>query len=239
MPKPVIYGTAFPIAPGIFATAGHVVTDAMSDGVLGLTVVTGPGDSVEHYACPDVEVVVEIDFGMIRCPGLSHIKPIPIDFDRPLGLLASVSAVGFPMAVDAEFVALVPRGFGGYVNCRRELYHLAGQPTGYEVSFFAPQGLSGAPLVSAHYGRPACYGYVIQQSTIGIGDEHTPVGLAVGINSLLSVRSNYAGGPLAKMFRRDFVAAKRSPKRLPGGWRPTNNNDLDEGWPGDEPTPTR
>ena len=31
--KPFIYGTAFPILPGLFATAGHVLEDAAADGV--------------------------------------------------------------------------------------------------------------------------------------------------------------------------------------------------------------
>ena len=43
-PRPVIYGTAFPIAAGIFATALHVIQAARVDGIPGLSVVQ-PGRS--------------------------------------------------------------------------------------------------------------------------------------------------------------------------------------------------
>jgi hypothetical protein len=124
-----------------------------------------------------------------------------------------------------------PPGLGGWVNSRRELHQLPRQPSGYEVSFYAPQGLSGAPLGSTDHGHPACYGCVIQQSTLGVGGEHTPVGITVPIDSLLTLKSSsYAeAGPLAKMLGRGFRAPQAQPERLPGGCRPVNNADLEGG----------
>lgn len=232
-PKPVIYGTAFPIAPGIFATAAHVIANASADGTPGLSHVSGPGQRVLHYPIESHELCMPIDLALISCPSLKHLSAIPIDFDRALDMLASASAMGFPLALDAEFVTCIPRAFGGYVVTRRALHHLPTQPPGYEVSFFAPQGLSGAPLVSTHFGRAFCYGYVIQQSTIGIGDEKTPVGLAVDIKVLLSVKSSYAPDQgLASLFGRDSVLPRAaSPGRATSTFQ---LEGLDNGWPDDD-----
>ena len=43
-PKPLIYGTAFPILPGLFVTAGHSARDARADGLLGLVRLNSGGD---------------------------------------------------------------------------------------------------------------------------------------------------------------------------------------------------
>ena len=82
----------------------------------------------------------------------------------------------------------------------------SGNPVGYEVSFFAPQGLSGAPLVSTVHGAPRCYGYMVQQGSLGIGGDVTPVGIAVAIEVLLTVAST--GRPFARAFGREPVKSQ-------------------------------
>jgi len=121
------------------------------------------------------------------------------------------------------------------VVARRDLRQLARQPTGYEVSFFAPQGLSGAPLVSTAHGAPRCYGYMIQQGTLGLGSDVTPVGIAVGIEVLLTIQ--FDGRPLAQTFGREPVVA-RAPvaPSLPGGLPLAIDAGVD-GWPDDAPAP--
>ena len=235
-PKPVIYGTAFPIAPGLFATAGHVVRDADADGRVGLSYFTGAGEPVVHHHVPACEYIREIDLGLMQCPSLAHLAPIALEFDRQLDMLHPAMAMGFPMALDVEFVSCVPRGFEGSVVTRRQLYHLPAQPPGYELSFFAPQGLSGAPLMSMVHGTPRCYGYVVQQSTIGLGPEKTPVGLAVSIEVLLTVKTSFAAdGYLASVFGKHHVLPRRpAQKKLPGGMRQTPAEDLEHGWPDDD-----
>jgi hypothetical protein len=237
-PKPLVYGTAFPIASGVFATAAHVMTAAKADGTPGLSYMTAAGDNMMLHEIKDYEIVSAIDLALISCPSLAKLPPLPIDFDRTLDFLANASALGFPLAMEAEFVTCIPRAFGGHIVCRRELYHLPGQPAGYEVDFATPEGLSGAPLISTHFGKAFCYGYIIQQSRLGIGDRTTDVGIAVDIRALLSSKSAYApGGQLARLFGRDPVAPhKPSPKRLPGGAGGfTLDEQLDEGWPDDLP----
>src|SRR5262252_698395 len=233
-PRPIVYGTAFPIAEGLFVTAGHVVRDAQSDGELALSVVV-PGQGLRPFRAGLIEMFDPLDLALITCKRLAHLPALRPEFDRPLGLLAPVSAVGFPLSIDAEYVSVTPRAFGGFVVARRDLRQLPSQPTGYEVSFFAPQGLSGAPLVSTAHGAPRCYGYMIQQGTLGLGEDVTPVGIAVGIEVLLTIQ--YDGLPLAPVFGRDPVVA-RAPvaPSLPGGLPLAIDAGVD-GWPDDAPAP--
>jgi hypothetical protein len=152
----------------------------------------------------------------VTCEYLRHLSPMRLDFDRPLGLLAPVSAVGFPLAMDAEYVSVTPRAFAGFVVARRDLRQFSAQPTGYEVSFFAPQGLSGAPLVSTAFGAPRCNGYVVQQGTLELGRDVTPVGIAIGIEALLTVQ--FDGRPLAHRFGREPVLPRKPTQPpFPGG----------------------
>jgi hypothetical protein len=233
--KPIAYGTAFPIAPGVFATAAHVVHDADVDGEPVLAVVSGAGGTkIRPYRIEQFEQVKAIDLGLLYCSTLRHLPPMPLDFDRPLGMLARVTAIGFPFALDAEYVTVVPRGFGGHVVTRRELYHLPGQPPGYEVSFCAPQGLSGAPLISMAFGEPRCYGYIVQQSTIGTAEALMPAGIAVGIEAVLSVMSK-DGEHLAHLFGREFRPFAATPRRSAQFVLP---DDLDTGWPDDDLPPS-
>jgi len=244
-PKPLVYGTAFPLAPGLFATAAHVIEAAAADGTPGLSYVSSAADPMVHYAVKSYELVKAIDLAILEAPSLAKLPAFPIDFDRKLEFLANASALGFPLAMDAEFVTCIPRAFGGHVVRRRELYQLPGQPPGYELSFPAPEGLSGAPLVSTHYGKAFCYGYIIQQSTLGIGDHRAAVAIAVDVDVLLSVKTKYtSSGALAQLFGRTPVDAhKPSPKQLPGGASGFTLTELEEGWPDDdlpsldEPTP--
>ncbi len=229
-PKPVIYGTAFPVLPGLFATAGHVATDVRADGPPGLVQITEHRE-IRASEITGFEVFDGIDLALLVCPGLANLVPMPLEFDRELTLLDPAYAIGYPFALDPEWVTVVPRGFRGYVVTRRELYQLAGQPAGYELSFHAPQGLSGAPVVSHVQGDQRCYAYIIQQASLGSGEDKALVAVAVDIRVLLTIKTELMGiGPLALAFGREPVAP-RAPNQaqLPGGRRPIV--DEAEGWP--------
>jgi hypothetical protein len=232
-PKPLAYGTAFPVAPGVFLTAAHVIKDARVDGIPGLSVMK-PGEQAFAHDIVEYELVDAIDLAILRCPSLSDLPRLEMDFDRPLDMFMPAQAVGFPFAVDAEYVRIVGRGFAGHVITRRELYHLPAQPPGYELSFFAPRGLSGAPVMSMGYRVPKVYGYIVQQSVIGSTDSQVPVAIAVDISVLLSIKhSSIACGPFAGLFGRDLVTPRPpSVKQLPGGMKPVNT-DPSDGWPDD------
>ena len=101
------------------------------------------------------------------------------------------------------------------------------------MSFAAPQGLSGAPLISTALSgdEPFCYGWIIQQGTLGLGEEKTSVGLAVSIETLLSVKSSMLEAPLAVLWNRNHVnPPPRSEKQLPDGIEPPDTAP-DIGWP--------
>jgi hypothetical protein len=229
--KPLAYGTAFPVLPGVFVTAAHVISDARADGALSLSWMT-PDRDVKVFPIVDCERFSPVDLAICHCPDLQQLTPISLDFDHTLDLLVPSYAIGFPYAVDPEWVTMAPRAFRGYVVTRRELYHLPAQPPGYEVSFPAPQGLSGAPLVSHVQGDHRAYGYVIQQGVLGVGEHQAVVGVAVSIEVLLSIRTNINGiGALALAFGREpRELPPPSKPRRPGGVTPVDDMT---GWPDD------
>src|SRR5262249_2279469 len=158
------------------------------------------------------------DLALLWCSALRDVRPFPLEFDQTLAIGDQVTAIGFPMAVDPEWVSIAHRGFTGHVVTRRELYHIQpDQPPGYEVSFLAPRGLSGAPLVSRRRGDHYCFGYIVQQSTIGTSADPTPVGIAVDIKVLLTVRSKIIGNTMASLFGRELITLTATPPQLPGG----------------------
>jgi Trypsin-like peptidase domain len=233
--RPIVYGTAFPIGPGVLLTAGHVWEAAFADGIPILSKIPVPGGTFRPLQVDDAELFRTIDVALISCPALGDVMPLPLDFDRRLAIGDPAYAIGFPMAVDAEWVSIVHRGFTGHVITRREMYHIPGQPPGYELSFYAPQGLSGAPLVSHVGGDHRCYGYIVQQSTISAGRETTPIGIAVDIVSLLALNSKILRGPVAHHFGREPIVIRATPPQRPGG---VDVVDISvEGWP-DEPADT-
>ena len=236
--SPAVYGTTFPILPGVFVTAGHVITDASADGIPAIGRMA-PDGGVRISQITDHEVFTPLDLALLICPGLEELTPMPLEFDHRLAFYDPAYSLGFPCGVDPEWVTLVPRGFRGYVVTRRELYQLPGQPPGYEVSFAAPRGLSGAPLVShRRNGEQYCYGYMVQQSTIGTGDEQTALGVAVDVSVLLTITTHLKGiGTLATALGRDPIDMRSpSPVQLPGGVKPSNVSVDD--WPDDDDTPS-
>ena len=124
-PRPVIYGTAFPVAAGLFATAAHVVRSAKAGGTPGLSLCAGPGAAFQLHEIVEYEAVSAIDFALLRCPSLSAVSPIPIDFDNHLAPVGPVMAYGYPLGMDVEYVTVTPRGFAGTVVTRRGMYHLS------------------------------------------------------------------------------------------------------------------
>lgn len=197
--KPVVYGTAFSVRSGIFLTAGHVLRDALKDagpnGVIGLFR-KGPKE-IESGPVVRTDYHPGIDLALLECPYFAWLPPLPMAFGE-LNIFARVSAAGYPYAVDAERLAFVPRGFAGTVVTRRELYHLPSQPPGYELSFPAPRGLSGAPLIVVNRQGTWCAGYVIENWKYDSGD--FIAGLAVASDALLSVESPLFGGAFAAGF---------------------------------------
>jgi hypothetical protein len=201
-------------------------------GILRFVKHRGTGELLHVYRVKDWEEIKAIDLALIRCPELaSEIVHMPMSFE-PLDVFDEVSAVGYPFSMDAERLVVVHRGFAGHVVTRREMFHIPGQPPGYELSFRAPRGLSGAPLVARHAdGGTYCHGVVVQDMGIDIdqvGGLH--VGIAVAADALLSVTTSFSStGYLATLLGRAFV-----PRRAPTPVRNPNmvaHEASEDGWP--------
>jgi len=198
--SPVFFGTAFPVLPGVFVTAAHVVNAAQATGGSLALFRSGPGEPVRPMPIQmvdDVEVFEGLDLALLKCNGHAHLLPIPPLFE-PLEVLQPVTCVGFAVGVDAEYQTYVHRAFAGHVVTRRELYHMKpDQPPGYELSFVTPPGLSGAPLV-IHTSEGAFFaGYIVHWWRTELEGAEYRFGVAVASDVLLSVESRIVGGPLA------------------------------------------
>lgn len=230
--KAYVYGTAFPIAKGVFATASHVVEAALSDGTPCLSRFVGGGGQLPAHVATAWETFPEVDFALIRCPDLEWLPKLPVAF-RDVNFWDPAYALGFPFAADAEWVSIVPRGFRGWVVTRRRLAHLQAHPPGLELSFPTPKGLSGSPVMIVQNGVTAVGGHVIQQSTLGTGDDTLQVGLAVDAAAWLWLKSQMLGAPVASLFGREYVEPPPpTTPPLPGGLKQPSN--LGQDWPDDD-----
>jgi len=141
--SPVFFGTAFPVVPGLFLTAAHVVGAARATGGSLALFRSGPHEvsgPLPLQLVDEVEIFKGLDLALMKCIGHSHLVPIPPIFE-PLGVLQPVTCVGFAVGIDAEYQTYVHRAFAGHVVTRRELYHMKpDQPPGYELSFVTPRG---------------------------------------------------------------------------------------------------
>src|SRR5689334_17635007 len=122
--KPVVFGTAFPIAPGLFMTANHVLRDALADaGADGIVALFRKGATeVESGPVTRHEAIPHLDVALLECPHFKRLEALPVEFSA-LDIFMPVSAAGYPYAVDTARLSFVPRGFAGHVVTRRELYH--------------------------------------------------------------------------------------------------------------------
>jgi hypothetical protein len=239
--KPLIYGTAFPILnQRVFVTAGHVLKSALADGTPCLGHLPEDGSTIKASSFDDWELFDAYDLALLVCEGVAKAPAISLEFDRDLTLMDPVWSVGFP-EVDPERITVIPRAFRGHVVTRREHYGLPGQPPCYEVSFPAPEGLSGAPLmmpIPLQGGLPPihrCLGYMIQQATLGRPDRQIAVGVAVDIKVLLTIETKLLNlGSLPKVFKKPPFAFKPTEIKLPGGMKPIDASV--DNWPDEPPT---
>jgi hypothetical protein len=69
-----------------------------------------------------------------------------------LPTLTPVAALGFPFGYDPERLAVTSRGFAGNIVGSYRHTGFPGHPHVYELSFAAPRGLSGGPLLRGESG---------------------------------------------------------------------------------------
>lgn len=157
-----IEGTCFSIGGDIFLTAGHVVQTLQASD---LVPVIGVFDSHGHaqQAVPVIEMeVLRCDLGILKVgaihpPENDCVAHLPWA-GRPLGQLDSVQSLGYAYGIHQieGRTSIIQRAFRGYVVSDPVDFKpmgYSGDPFHvYEVSFSAPRGLSGSPLMttSAH-----------------------------------------------------------------------------------------
>lgn len=199
--SPVFFGTAFPILPGVFVTAAHVVRAARDSGGKVAFCRTGPRRSEIPSAVhlvDDVELFDGLDLALVKCAGHSNLVPLPLLFE-PLDVLTPVTAVGFAVGVDVQYQTFVHRAFAGHIVTRRGLYHLQpDQPPGYELSFVTPPGLSGAPLVIRTADGAFVAGHIVHWWRVELEGAEYRFGIAVASEALIGVTSAIVGGSLVR-----------------------------------------
>lgn len=200
--RPLVFGTAFCVGPGIFVTAGHVIADAVAVGkpAIGVQVQENrirPARAVMH------EILDAFDVGVMACRaealGLLNWA------EGPVSMGSDVGAVGFPYSVDWDHEVgawkLVMRTFKGYVITRRRIWRLAANPLGYEVDCPFHPGLSGAPLIDATGPIPELklIGMVLGEQRTKFAGRRICFGEALDVLSLAEVSSTVAGTMLARL----------------------------------------
>ena len=70
--KPYVYGTAFPILPGVLVTAAHVVKAATADGELGVAMYGAAGMHVSGRAVDGYDLAEPLDLALLYVPSLER-----------------------------------------------------------------------------------------------------------------------------------------------------------------------
>jgi hypothetical protein len=216
-----VFGTAFAIGGGMYMTAGHVVEAALSTAMVTLAFPEDQGRGWGMYPVLDHEIFSPCDVAIIRAES-PHAVPLP--WETPmLTVLTDVMAFGYAYGLDHETHILRLRGFKGYTVAARAFERLPVRPAAYELSFQAPRGLSGAPLLLPD--STAIVGMVIGNSTTEMvvfsQREHVieegretlverfeamTLGVAIAASSLMAIEFGLLGGTLAA-----HVSAARLP----------------------------
>lgn len=170
-----ILGTAFPIGGGYLITAGHVADALQCSGCLSLLALPAPGapDLTSASVVQDIERLPH-DIAILQArqvPDTGGIEPVIPWFTGEVSAFDDLWAIGYPygMITAGELQRIQLRTFRGHTVANPSHYELptdSGRPTAvYELSFHAPRGLSGAPLVAGLPGEPRIAGIVVGNSS--------------------------------------------------------------------------
>jgi hypothetical protein len=204
-----IYGTAFHMGGGYFFTAAHVIRSARDNGAIAIF------ETIDRklvgHEITECEINSEFDWAIFRA-NIPRAQSVPW-LATELPLLYDVQSTGFPHAVNPDSYIIFTRAFKGYIVSQHDYSQLTGNPRVYELSFQAPRGLSGAPLVT-NMGFMAVAGYVIAnhatktlvfslQETLDDGtrkiiEQHDALqfGIAIEVASILDMSSTILQGTL-------------------------------------------
>jgi len=158
MKPSAVEGTAFGIGDGCFVTAAHCIREGMNSGWMALG--TTDGKDVHVWNIDRYELVDAYDLAVFRSDDPVPVKCFPW-VSNPLPMAASVTAAGYPYAIDPGRNRMGIRSFLGHVVSTTTFGGLPPDPPSYELSFQCPRGLSGAPLLIRHRESMLVTGTVI------------------------------------------------------------------------------
>jgi hypothetical protein len=223
-----VRGSAFSIGGDYFLTAGHVARAAAACPGGAVAVVPDSRGDLRPARIVDSEIL-EGDVGLLRAD-VATIGSASMDSSgsfyclqwqtKQLNPFEIVRVVGYAYGVHTvdERRSLVVRGFQGHVTSHLMEFKPVGWKGSpfpvYELSFVAPLGLSGAPLLNAS-GTVQVHGVVIGNSEsrmlVHRSDERLTeegavstlenyevltLGIAVDASYVLALRSNLLGKPI-------------------------------------------
>lgn len=166
-----IEGTAFCLGENYYLTAAHCIPrDLNEPNCIGLGFPQPPNTDIGIVPFVHAETWDEADIALVEVASpVPHSASVKWRFDT-VTALHDVWTAGYPHALDiADLGFISQRAFKGYtvshIPFRRigqEQFHEA-----YELSFKAPMGLSGAPLISKEQNDPVI-GMVIANRKTGL-----------------------------------------------------------------------
>jgi hypothetical protein len=157
-----VCGTAFPIGADLFMTATHVLDNVMTHADRRIAFRDLP--NMTNFAGAPIQEICKnpaLDVAILRAPGVRTQSPTVSPFqwrEGQLGLLEDAVTMGFPYAMDGK--RFRTSGYKGHIIAKGRFDGLPGSPRSYELSFQAPRGLSGAPLLTSP-GYPTIAGVVL------------------------------------------------------------------------------
>lgn len=148
-------------------TAGHTILNASKEKVCGIGFKKEMHWNVATWVDSEVNHGYDVAFVKVKLP--TPPKYFEWSFDE-LDLLSNVQSWGFPHAYDIVNSEAGHRALKGYVVAAKVFHGCSGKPRSYELSFPAPEGLSGAPLIDERSMQ-------IKGIVVGTSSIETPISL--------------------------------------------------------------
>lgn len=170
-----ICGTLTYIDNGIFLTAGHVVEYAKNYTLMAVGFKNI--NEFKFFSIIDFEIFRDIDIAIVKIKMHYDIfESLPMR-DTILPLLSDVYTFGYPFAIneDSGKYLISRRALKGYIVHTGRNIKTPNITESYELSFYCPRGISGAPLVYTEDDSSI----FIQGIIIGNSESEIPIGKAI------------------------------------------------------------
>ena len=205
-----VIGTCFSIGGDYFLTAAHVLKSALQYKWSGISFAYK--DMWHGSPFFNTQILEDFDIGIFiaETPNTKFLRWN----DKSFPMLQAVQSIGYPYAFDSENRQITVRSFAGHIVSEQKFHRLKGNARIYELSFQAPRGLSGAPLLTLEKGKSVS-GIIIGNSTTemliysdkeiisdGIGEntveryEALHFGIAIQSPQILDIYFTVLGGTL-------------------------------------------